>query len=254
VEHAFIDASADADPVGRGGIDHHLHFAGGDVGDASVEGERHFGLVADVVDEFVPAGVAGPFEAAADHPFVEALEPAEAAAVLEVDVGGVDHLLHRGIPAEPDIGAGGVEDSHAAGGDDGEGEGAIVDDDDIDAFLTSAVEGHLSDAPGGGGQPEVAVGEGPLFRADAACGAGQDMAERFCGWDGGGERGEHGGGEGDEGGGGLHGWGGRGLGFRGGRRILQVRSGSRWLPCLRCAKKSFSPFVSGLGLTYCPRA
>lgn len=181
VEHAFVDAAADAEAERGVGVDEDLDFAGGDIGDAPVEGEVHFGAVAGVVDEGVLAGVAGPFEAAADHPFVEALEPAEAAAAFEVDAVGVDDLLDGGIPAEADVAGGGFEDAHAAGGDDREGEEAVVDDDDVDALLASAVEGEFADAPGGG-EAEVAVGEGPLVGADAAGGAGDDLAEGFGGW------------------------------------------------------------------------
>ncbi len=84
VEHAFVDAATDADAVGRGLIDDEFDFACGNVADFPVEGEVEGCLGSIVLWDAVGAGVSVAFEAAADHPFVESLEPSESTAAVEV--------------------------------------------------------------------------------------------------------------------------------------------------------------------------
>ena len=76
-------------------VDDHLDLRGRDVADAPVERQVHLCHFAGVVDEAVLTRMAGPFEPATNHPFVEALEPAEPAAILQVDLARMDNLLDR---------------------------------------------------------------------------------------------------------------------------------------------------------------
>ena len=170
---------------GRGGIDEDFDFAGGNVADFAVKGEVHFGFVAGVGDEFVFAGMAGEFESATDDVFVETFEPAEAAAALEVDVLGMDNFFDGRIPAETDAGHFDARDAHAACGDDGEGEFAVVDGDDVHAFLFSAVKGGFLHRDAGG---ERSAGEFPGVAMRVVIDAGEDETKRISGH--GGERGD----------------------------------------------------------------
>ena len=87
------------------------------------------------------------FEAAADHPLIESLEPAEAATAIEVHEGGVDDLLHGRVPSERELAVFDAMDAHPASGDDRESECAIVDGDDLHSFLFAAVESGFGDGP-----------------------------------------------------------------------------------------------------------
>src|SRR5205085_11356414 len=88
----------------------------------------------------VLAGRAVEGQAAAAEQLVEAGQPAEPAAVGEVDVLGVDGPLDGGAPAQRQAVVVAAPQPHAAGGQDGVGEGAVVDLDEVDAVAQAAAE------------------------------------------------------------------------------------------------------------------
>ena len=122
---------------------------GGQVGDPAVQGEVHRRLLARGVDEPVGPGRAVPFHAAAAEPLVEPLQPAPAAAALQVDVVRVHHVLDRRIPAQDPLAVQGHHlDPHAPRRDQGDLDLAVVDPDQVDPVLLAAEEADLPHRPG----------------------------------------------------------------------------------------------------------
>ena len=87
-------------------------------------------------------------------PLVKARQPAQALEVLQVDVRGVGILSDGRSPPErrTPTTTRGVDrlertNGHAAGGHDGEPEPAVIDLDDVDAFLPAAVQRAFLDGP-----------------------------------------------------------------------------------------------------------
>ena len=159
-------------------VDHHFDFRGRDVGDAPVQSQVHFRFVSDVVDEFVLAGMAGIFEAAADQPFIETLEPAESTAALEIDKLRMNHLFHRRVPPQPQITRLDLQDTHAAGRYDREAKSAVVHNNDIDALLFPSVEREFAHGPTTGlFEFQIPLGDLPCVRVNVVFDAGQRLAK-----------------------------------------------------------------------------
>ena len=129
----------------------HLHdyLRRRDVTDLAVQRQVHHRLVADIVDELVLARVPRERQAAAYQPFVETVEPAQAAPVAQVDVAWVDDLLNRRIPAQTHVTQLDIEHAHTAGRDHAKLQPTVVDLDQIDALLLAAVQSALVDRPAG---------------------------------------------------------------------------------------------------------
>ncbi len=139
-------------------------------------------------------GVTRPFIAAAHQHLVEAVEPAEAGTALQIDEGGVDHLLDRRIPAEAQIGRLDLLDPHATGRYQGDLHDAVVDDEQIHPLLAAAVQALLLDGEGGLAlDPQLVAGDLPVPHVQSLLGVGQ---QEFGGMACGGAQGEqHGDGE-----------------------------------------------------------
>ncbi len=142
-----MDDATDGDAKRRLALDRDFHFLSRDVGDLAVQRQLHGGLVAHVVDELILAGLTVVFQAAAHEPFAEAIEPAEAAAHLQVHELGMDDLFDRRIPAEAHVAQAGRENAHAARRNDRDLHEPVVDDQQFASFLPAAVENHLADRP-----------------------------------------------------------------------------------------------------------
>ena len=174
-------------------VDHHFDFRGRDVGDAPVQSQVHFRFVSDVVDEFVLAGMAGIFEAAADQPFIETLEPAESTAALEIDKLRMNHLFHRRVPPQPQITRLDLQDTHAAGRYDREAKSAVVHNNDIDALLFPSVEREFAHGPAAGlFEIQLPLGNFPRVCVNVVFDAGQRVAKRLGGLGGNKARASHG--------------------------------------------------------------
>ncbi|CRM87828.1 hypothetical protein [Pseudomonas sp. 22 E 5] len=96
----------------------------------------------------VDAGVADPFVAAAGDQFIETFQPTQTTAAIEFDEGRIDHFLDRRIPAHAHIADRGLQDVHAASRHYREFHGAVIDIDDADALLATAVQGTQANAEG----------------------------------------------------------------------------------------------------------
>lgn len=74
-------------------------------------------------------------QSAADHPLVEAIQPAQPTSAIQVNIGGVDDLFDRRVPTKTHIFVTDVEYAEPAGGDDANLDMARIDLDQIDAIL-----------------------------------------------------------------------------------------------------------------------
>src|SRR5471032_2018044 len=136
----------------------HTDMAGGDIVHMAVQGEL---LVA------VLHGVSEGGEPPAHHQAAKTRHPAPAIIVVQADIGGMDDLLHRRVPAQPQVASASFPDFKAARGHDGEFHRAVVDVDDLHTFLPSAMQGAQFDAPG------RTAFVAPVRRAHAPIGGGQ---------------------------------------------------------------------------------
>ena len=102
--------------------------------------ERQGGLVTRPagVGPGILAGRAVPGQAAAGEQLVEAGQPAEAGVAVEVDELRVDRALERGAPAEALAAVVAAPQAHAARRQDGDGQGAVVDLDEVNAVAQAA--------------------------------------------------------------------------------------------------------------------
>src|SRR5271156_3498286 len=91
-------------------------------------------------DTLIQTGMADPFITAAYDQFIEAFEPAQAPASVQVDEGRIHLLAHRRIPAQAHFSGYGFEDVHAARRNDRNLHDACIDIDDGDTFLTPAMQ------------------------------------------------------------------------------------------------------------------
>ena len=149
VEGNLVYAAPDADAVRCFPVHRHDYLRRRDVTDLAVQRQVHHRLVADIVDELVLARVPRERQAAAHQPFVETVEPAQAAPVVQVDVAWVDDLLHRRVPAQTHVAHRDIEHAHTAGRDHAKLQPTVVDLDQIDALLLAAVQSALVDRPAG---------------------------------------------------------------------------------------------------------
>ena len=149
VEHPLVDDPADRDLVRRLALGDELDLLRGEVRDPAVQRQVHRRLGARVGDVPIGPRLTVPFQPAAAEPLIEPVQPAEPAAALEVDEVRVDDLLDRRIPAEDpgSVVEHGV-DPHAARRDQGDLEPAVIDPEDIDAFLLPPEVSVLPDRPG----------------------------------------------------------------------------------------------------------
>ncbi|MNC26809.1 hypothetical protein D3C75_749560 [compost metagenome] len=119
-------------------------------------------------------GVAGPLIAATYQHLVEAIEPAETGAALQIDEGRVDHLLDRGIPTEAHIGPLDLLDPHATGRHQGDLHHPVVDDEQIHPLLAPAVQAPLLDGEGYRAlDPQLVAGDLPVPHIQPLLGVGQ---------------------------------------------------------------------------------
>jgi hypothetical protein len=124
--------------------------------------------------------MAGPLEAAAHQHLVEAVQPAEPAAAVELDVGGVDDLLDRRDPAEGDVATAGAKHVHSPRRDHRDGHPTVVDLDQLDAFLLAAVQDALLDRERRvGGDPEINAGDRPFVGPARGLRIGQNEVPRL---------------------------------------------------------------------------
>ena len=107
--------------------------------------ELHFGFVAGVRDELVEAWVPGKLQPAANHPLVKAFEPAEAAATFQIDILRMHDVFDRRVPAEFRVSTLDAENAHASSRNDGDGQLSVVNSNQLDAFLLSAVQRCVRD-------------------------------------------------------------------------------------------------------------
>ena len=143
IKHALIDSPAHTNAIRRMRIDNNLNFARGNVGDLSVEGKFHCRLVTHIVDELVEARMAITFQPTTNHPLIETLEPAEAAAALQVDEPRMDDFFDRRIPAQRDVVQCNGQHAHPASRTNRELQPPIIDNNYVHALLLAAVQRHF---------------------------------------------------------------------------------------------------------------
>ena len=179
-EHALIHAPAYADGVWRLAVHRHDHFAGGDVRNLAVQREIHLAGGSGVGDEFVLARMPGKLQAAARHPFVEALNPAEAAAAFEVHKLRMHDFLDRRIPTQPHITKIDIENSHATRGNYTEAQIAVIYLYDFHPLLFAALQDPLPNMPLGIAfvARQVARDHLPVANAIPLLGIGENLLER----------------------------------------------------------------------------
>ncbi|MNN32244.1 hypothetical protein D3C81_1459620 [compost metagenome] len=85
--------------------------------------------------------MADPFVAAAGDQFIEAFQPAQATTAVELYEGRIDHFLDWRIPTHAHVTDRGLQDVHAASWNYRKFHRAVIDVDDADAFLPTAVQG-----------------------------------------------------------------------------------------------------------------
>ncbi len=138
LEAVLLEQPAHADRIWRVLVDVHDHLGGGRIAGAAMQGIQH-ALRGD--------RMAGPFIAATHQHLVEAFQPAQAVAAFQGDAIRIDHLIHRGVPAQADALAGDVQQAHAAGRAQHDDQAVLAaDGDDLAAFLAAAVQHALFDA------------------------------------------------------------------------------------------------------------
>ena len=142
-------AAPDADAIRCFPVHRHDYLRRRDVTDLAVQRQVHHRLVADIVDEIVLARVPRERQAAAHQPFIETVEPAQAAPIVQVDVAWVDDLLNRRIPAQTHVTQLDIEHAHTAGRDHAKLQPTVVHLDQIDSLLLAAVQSALVYRPAG---------------------------------------------------------------------------------------------------------
>ena len=152
LEGLLVQHALEADAVRRLFVDGQYHLAGRQVAGPAVQGQEL---------ALIHSRVADPLETGARHQFVEAFQPAQAIAALQVDEGRIDHLAHRGIPSQSQGAGLGAQDVHAPGRHHGELQGAGVDLDQHRAFLASATQAVHPDGKG------QAIAQAQAIAADA---------------------------------------------------------------------------------------
>src|SRR5262249_40980271 len=80
-----------------------------------------------------PPGGAVPGQPAGAQPFVEAHEPAEVAALGEIDMPRMHRPLHGRLPAQREAVIASLPEPHAARGQDVDAQAAVVQLDEVDA-------------------------------------------------------------------------------------------------------------------------
>ena len=152
VERPLVDASAHTDTGTGLAVDEHLDFGRGNIRDFSVQRQVHLRLFADVVDERVPTGMARPFQPAPREPLVEAFQPSQPAARVQVHVLRVHDLAHGRVPAEAQVTHDHAQDAHPARRYERNRQPSVVDGDEIDAVLPArrsvAASGPTRTSPG----------------------------------------------------------------------------------------------------------
>ncbi|MNL03944.1 hypothetical protein D3C87_1244960 [compost metagenome] len=155
LERLLFQLATQADGVWRFFIDVQGDFVGRNVGGAAVQGQQF---------TVVHAGMADPFVAAAGDQLIETFQPAQATATIEFDEGRIDHFLDRRIPAHAHIADRGLQDVHAASRHHREFHRAVIDVDDADALLPTAVQGAQGHGEGFVGfHPELLAGDLPAL-------------------------------------------------------------------------------------------
>src|SRR5262245_66372306 len=91
-----------------------------------------------------------PFQPATDHPFVEAFEPAQTAATLQIDELRMDDLFDRRIPAETDVAHLDLRHAHPARRNHDETQASVVDADHVNAFLLASSQSVFLHRPRSG--------------------------------------------------------------------------------------------------------
>ena len=112
----------------------------------------------------VDAGVADPFVSAASDQLIETFQPAQPTTAIEFDEGRIDHFLDRRIPTHAHIADRGLQDVHSASRYYREFHRAVIDVDNADALLPTAVQGAQGDAEGFVGvYAELLAGDLPVL-------------------------------------------------------------------------------------------
>ena len=94
---------------------------------------------------------------------------------------GVHDFLDGRIPSEPQVAVCDFEDVHAPRRDNRDLQPAVVDRDQLDAFLPTAVQGDAADRPLTGIVANVRGGQFEIVRVEIGLGAGQDVTQWFSG-------------------------------------------------------------------------
>ena len=118
--------------------------------------------------------MANPLVTATGDQFIETFEPAQATATVEFDERRVDHVLDRRIPAHPHVAHRSLQHIHATGRHDRQLHRAVIDIDNADALLTTAMQGTQGHGKRFGGfYAELLTGDRPVFCRSA--GVEQDI-------------------------------------------------------------------------------